>query len=211
MLRTFMLLALACSVALPLRASEDVPKLPRRGDPSAGEQKIATCAACHGRDGIALQPSYANLAGQHYTYLLKQMRAFRDGRRQAALMAGQLDNRSEQDLKDIAAYYASLEAPVGQAADERLELGARIYRAGIPAEGVPACSACHSPRGEGNGPAAFPRLSGQRQAYTAAQLEAYRAGERTTDEELGGMMRNIAEGMDDEEIAAVSNYVRGLH
>lgn len=212
MLRNVLLLLVASAApTLSPAAEEQVPEIPARGDPAAGEEKITTCAACHGRDGIAMQPSYANLAGQNYGYLLEQMRAFKSGARQANLMMGQLDNLSEQDLKDVAAYYASQPAPVSVAPEENLELGERIYRAGLPEEGVPACAACHLPRGNGNGPAAFPALAGQTADYVVAQLEAYRAGERTTDEGLGGMMRDIADRLDDEEIAAVANYVRGLH
>jgi len=211
MLRTLVFLLALGAPALFAASREEVPELPERGDPAAGEGKINTCAACHGRDGVALQPSYANLAGQNYNYLLEQMRAFKSGARQANLMLGQLDNLSEQDLRDIAAYYSSKPAPVAAAPDENLELGERIYRAGLPQEGVPACAACHLPRGNGNDPAAFPALAGQPTAYVVAQLEAYRAGERTTDEEFGGMMRDIADRLDDEEMNAVANYVRGLH
>ena len=210
MLRNALLLLAVLAPGLAA-ASEAMPELPERGDPAAGEQKIATCAACHGRDGLATQPSYPNLAGQNYAYLLGQMRAFKSGERQAALMTGQLENRSEQDLKDMAAYYAEKQAPVAAAPDENLDLGRRIYRAGLPQEGVPACIACHSPRGNGNGPAAFPALSGQPTEYVVGQLKAYRDGERTTDANMGGMMRDIADRLDDEEIEAVANYVRGLH
>ena len=184
------------------------------GNPEAGKAQAAVCAACHGQDGATgIDPTYPNLAGQNERYLLSQMEMFRSEARYAPLMAGQLTNKSDQDLADLAAYYASLPAKVGQAPgdDESLALAERIYRGGIAEKDVAACSACHSPRGAGNVPAGYPRLSGQASAYVANQLTAYREGERTTDEAYGGMMRGVARGLTDGEIAALASYLQGLN
>ena len=136
-----------------------------------------------------------------------------DDSRNIPLMAGQLNGKSEQDLADLAAYYASLPGKVSQASgdDEAIARAASIYRAGIARKGVAACSACHSPAGKGNAQAGFPSLSGQPAAYTIAQLKAYREGARDSDEAYGGMMRGVAEGLTDTEIALLADYIQGLN
>ena len=117
------------------------------GDPAAGEAQVAACAACHGQDGATgLDPTYPNLAGQNEKYLTHQLMEIRDGGRNIALMAGQLNGKSDQDLADMAAYYASLPAKISQAQgdDETLAKAQNIYRGGI-AEKVwrPAPPATH--------------------------------------------------------------------
>ncbi len=128
-------------------------------------------------------------------------------------MAGQLDAKSDQDLWDMAAYYASLPAKMSQTSgdDDAIASAQQIYRAGIARKGVAACAACHNPNGAGNAQAGFPRLSGQPAAYTEAQLKAYRERTRMTDETYGGMMRGVAEGLTDTEIALLADYLQGLH
>lgn len=184
------------------------------GDPEAGQAQAAPCGACHGQDGATgIDPTYPNLAGQNEKYLLRHLQMIQDGRRNIPLMAGQLNGKSEADLADLAAYYASLPAKVGQAAgdDDAIARAAKIYRGGIARKGVAACGACHNPTGVGNDLAGFPRLGGQPAPYTVAQLTAYRERIRATDEDYGGMMRDIAEGMTDTEIALIADYIQGLH
>ena len=124
-------------------------------------------------------------------------------------MAGQLDNMTEQDLADIAAYYASQERNYGAAKAELVELGESIYRAGIPRKNIASCAACHSPSGMGNGPAKFPALAGQWPEYTVMQLKAFQSGERSNDGD-SLMMRTIAQDMNDKEMQAVASYLYGL-
>jgi cytochrome c553 len=133
--------------------------------------------------------------------------------RNIPLMAGQLNGKSEQDLADIAAYYASLPAKVGQAQgdDESIALAERIYKGGIIEKGVAACVACHGPSGKGNAPAGFPAIGGQPPGYSIKQLTDYREGRRATDEVHGGMMRGVAGRLTDTEIAALADYLQGLH
>ncbi len=184
------------------------------GDPEAGATQALVCAACHGQDGASgVDPSYPNLAGQNEKYLYDQLVMIQNDDRKILLMAGQLIGKSDQDLQDLAAYYASLPAKTGQAEgdDESVELAERIYRGGIAKKGVAACSACHAPNGEGNASAGFPAIGGQTVAYTIAQLTAYREGRRQTDESYGGMMRGVAGGLTDGEIAALADYLQGLH
>ncbi len=183
------------------------------GDPAAGKILSLICAACHGMDGAtSLLPTYPHLAGQSEKYLLQQLQSIQSNERQILEMTGQLFGKSPQDLENIAAYYASLPGKV-LAADgdaEALAKAQAIYRGGVLERGIPACAACHSPAGEGNAPAGFPRLSGQPAPYTVAQLKAFRAGQRTTDEGYGGMMRDTARSLTDGEIDALALYLQGL-
>lgn len=177
----------------------------------AGRTLSAPCTACHGTDGNTLTPEYSNLAGQGEKYLYQQLKHIQSGKREIVLMAGQLTSMDDQDLRNLAAYYASLPGIIGQSKEEGLELGESIYRGGIPDKKVAACTACHAPNGNGNMLAGFPRLSGQPVEYTIAQLKAYREEERTTDEVFNNMMRDIAAKLTDTEIEAVANYMTGLY
>ena len=184
------------------------------GNAEAGKAQALVCGACHGQDGATgIDPSYPNLAGQNERYLASQLAMIQDGRRNIPLMAGQLNGKSEQDLADLAEYYASVPGKIGQAQgdDAQIAKAASIFRGGIARKGVAACAACHSPSGKGNSPAGFPRIGGQPGAYTVAQLTAYREGKRATDEAYGGMMRSVAEGLTDGEIATLADYIQGLH
>jgi cytochrome c553 len=184
------------------------------GDAAAGKDKSVTCSACHGADGNSVAPTFPKLAGQGEKYLLKQMQDIRDGARPVPTMVGQVDNMSDEDLADIAAFYASQAKSGSQAKADLVTLGAQVFRGGVAERNVPACSACHSPNGNGNAPAGFPSLAGQHADYTAAQLKAYRLGYedesgRTNDGDTK-IMRTIAFGLSDAEIEAVSSYIAGL-
>jgi cytochrome c553 len=183
-------------------------------DPAAG-QKIAAgvCAACHGADGNSPTAVNPNLAGQIPEYLYKQLVNFKaaDGKepeRKNAIMQGMVASLSAQDKRNLAAYFATQTPAPGSARNkETIELGQRIYRAGIAERGIPACASCHGATGGGM-PAQYPRLAGQHADYTAAQMKAWRTGERAND--ANRMMRTIAARMNDAEIAAVSDYIAGL-
>lgn len=185
------------------------------GNASAGKSKSAPCAACHGKDGNSPAPSFPKLAGQGERYLIKQIKDIKSGARPVPMMAGQTDNLSDQDIADIAAYYASKTSTTGQADPALVEKGEAIYRGGIAERGIPACSACHSPTGAGMAAAGFPSLAGQYAEYTAAQLKAFRAakdGREGRDNDGEAMvMRTIAFKMSDSEIEAVSSFIQGLH
>ena len=184
------------------------------GDAAAGKDKSATCAACHGADGNSAAPTFPKLAGQGAKYLFKQMKDIRDGARPVPTMVGQVDNMSDQDLADIAAFYASQAGSGAQADPELLALGEKVYRSGILERNVAACTACHSPNGKGNAPAGFPALAGQHPQYIADQLRAYRKGYedetgRTNDGDIM-IMRTTAFVLSDLEIEAVASYAAGL-
>lgn len=78
------------------------------GDVAAGKAKSSTCVACHGANGISNNPMYPNLAGQKEQYIVKQMKAFRDGQRQDPVMTAMAKPLSDEDIANLAAYYASL-------------------------------------------------------------------------------------------------------
>ncbi len=186
---------------------------PVTGDAQAGKNMTAVCGACHGADGNGMSP-FPKLAGQGEKYLIKQLQDIRDGARNVPTMAGQLNGKSDQDLADIAAYYAGQARSFGQTKAALKELGEKIYRAGVAERGIAACSSCHSPRGLGNAPAGYPALAGQHAQYTADQLRAYRKGYedengRTNDGDAK-IMRTVAFGLSDKEIEAVASYVAGL-
>ncbi|HBR98326.1 MAG TPA: cytochrome c4 [Gammaproteobacteria bacterium] len=179
------------------------------GDPAAGKTKSATCAACHGADGNAMIPDYPNLAGQGEAYLVKQLMEFKSGERNNPIMAPMAAPLSEEDMEDLAAYYASLAPKAGVASEENLNLGQDIFRGGITAAKIPACTGCHGPNGVGNPAALYPALSGQNAAYIASALKEFRSGARANDP--NSMMRSLALRLTDAEIDAVSNYIQGLH
>ena len=170
------------------------------------------CTACHGEDGNTNIPEYGNIAGQNARYLYQQLVLIKSKSREITLMANTLEDLDDDGLRSLAMYYSSLDGRIGQALPEKdLELGRLIYRGGILEKEVAACTACHGPSGNGNLLAGFPRVSGQPVEYLENQLKAYREGERTSDEEYGGMMRDIAEKLTDSEISAVANYMTGLY
>ena len=178
------------------------------GNAEAGKTKSATCAACHGADGNSVNPEWPKLAGQHPSYLLKQLMNFKNDERVNPSMSPMAKPLSDQDMADLAAYYASQVIKVGEADQSKVTLGEQIYKGGNNATGVAACAACHGPTGAGNPAANFPAINGQHAAYTKLQLNAFRKGERAND--AGKMMRNIAAGMTDAEIEAVAEYIAGL-
>ena len=180
------------------------------GNAVRGKELTGTCVACHGNDGNSAAGSFPSIAGQNYKYTLKQLREIQSGDRPAMLMVGILDGMTEQDLMDLAAYYADQTAQGGAAKPELAELGESIYLAGIPRKGVAACTGCHAPDGQGNNSAGFPALAGQWPEYVETQLKAYRSGDRANDG-TGQMMRLIARDLSDDEIAAVASYLYGLN
>ncbi|SFJ79527.1 c-type cytochrome [Methylophaga sulfidovorans] len=178
------------------------------GDINAGKKKAAVCAACHGTDGNSLSDAFPKLAGQNAGYLEKQLANFKSGERKNALMAPMVANLSEQDMADLAAYFASKKMAPGAVSEDLVAAGEKIFRAGNKETGLPACMACHGPNGNGMPAAKWPKISSQYSTYVEAQLHAFAKGERSNDP--NGMMRDVASKMSDAEIKAVSAYVFGL-
>ncbi|WP_017925601.1 MULTISPECIES: cytochrome c [unclassified Thioalkalivibrio] len=194
--------ALSVSLLLPLSAAQ-------AGDPQRGQEISQSCAACHQADGNSTNPEWPKLAGQHPKYTVKQLRDFQEGEtRSDSLMAGEVADLDEQDMRDLAAYFAEQSITTETADEDVVERGERIYRGGIPSQNVAACIACHGPNGQGNPEAMFPKVAGQHATYSANQLRKFRDGERAND--AGRMMRNVVQRMSDEDIEAVSQYMAGL-
>ena len=185
-----------------------------QGDVEAGKAKSATCAACHGPDGNSPIDMYPKLAGQHASYLAKQLVNYKaaatggEGRANA-IMGGMAMGLSEEDAADLAAYFASQTITPIAVPEDDIKLGAALYQGGDIKRGVTACIACHGPRGEGLESAKFPSLTGQHPKYIADQLYLFRSGERNNDP--NGMMRSIAAKLTDQDIEILSQYVVGLH
>lgn len=179
-----------------------------KGDAAAGKTKALVCGACHGADGNSVNPAWPKLAGQHASYIAKQLANFKDKEREDAVMYPQAMNLTEQDMLDLGAYFASQKVSEGKAADTAIELGEQVYRGGNSATGVSACIGCHGPSGLGNPAAKFPLVKGQHADYIQTQLLSFRTSTRAND--AGKMMRNLAVRMTDAEISAVSQYISGL-
>lgn len=197
------------NLLISLIVSAGLVTIAHAGDAEAGKAKSATCAACHGADGNSMAPTFPKIAGQGERYLIKQIKDIRGGNRQVPSMAPFVAGLSDEDIADLAAYFGSQTPTSGGAKEELVELGESIYRGGIASKNVPACIACHGPKGAGVDLAGFPRLAGQHDVYTATQLKAFSNNLRTNDGD-SRMMRDIAYRLHEKEIEAVASYIQGL-
>ncbi len=200
-------------VALSLLATPVAFAQTAKADLAKGQQIASqVCAACHGADGNSTGPANPKLASQHPEYLFKQLQNFRvqapakEATRANPIMAGFAAQLSEEDMRNVAAYFAAQPLKPAAASDKDVvELGQRIYRGGIAAKKVAACAGCHSPNAAGI-PAQYPRLGGQYAEYTASQLVAFRQGVRKNSEQ----MTAIAARLSDAEIKALAEYIAGV-
>lgn len=212
------------AVAAPAPAAVVADTGPAKaGDPKAGQTKAGACAACHSLDGNSALAIYPKLAGQHEQYIWRQLKLFKSGERDNAIMLGMSAALTEQDMRDIGAYYGSQKVLAGVADESTIatgpnagrkfyQVGEKIYRAGKPAEGVPACAACHGPAGAGMPGPTYPALGGQHAEYTAARLTAFRDGMVWgKDKNANVIMSQAAKNLTDEEIQGLSTYLQGLH
>lgn len=176
------------------------------GDVKAGQGKSAMCASCHGVDGNSAIAMYPKLAGQSANYIAKQLANFKSGERVNSIMAGMVAALSEEDMNDLAAYYAVQTPTAGQA--EGSDIGHKLYFGGDANKGITACVACHGVKGKGMAQAGFPALAGQHAAYLKTQLASFREGHRGNDRNK--MMRNIAIKLSDSEIDELVSYMSSL-
>jgi cytochrome c553 len=189
-------LGLAAAAALPC-AAQDVQTL------------VATvCVACHAEDGNSVIPLFPKIAGLQESYLIKQLRDFKSGRRRSDVMAPVIAAIKVEDIAALAAYYSRQALRPGEAGDKTLaDLGKLIFFDGNEDSGVPACVGCHQPRGTGH--QIYPRIGGQQAPYVKQQLKNFASGERAND--ANRFMRTVAKRLSDEEIDAVSAYLAGLN
>ncbi len=187
------------------------------GDPVAGQAKAATCIACHGMDGNSPIDLYPKIAGQHQDYLIKQITEFKlagqtggaQGRHDPVMSGMAMMLASEQDIADVAAYYAGQTlAPGAAASEEAVSRGEALYLGGDPARQITACAACHGADGKGMSLAGYPAIASQHGAYLKGQLEKFRQGQRHND--LNGMMGDVAKKLSDDDIAILAEYIQGM-
>lgn len=207
------------SISLALASATSI--LHAESNINAGKQKATSCASCHGEDGNSMVATFPKLAQQHSSYLSKQLQAFKDGSRTDPMMSAIALTLSDDDIKDVSAYYATqkisenalpdpasdddAEKPVNEKQDPvqaMIAKGADLYRNGNLQSEVSACIACHGPFGEGNKPASFPALKSQHADYLIKALTDFKSGARSNNPE--NIMHMITKKMTDEEIKAVS-------
>jgi cytochrome c553 len=202
------------SILALLLAAAAMPTLAAQAGEAAAKPDLAkgqalstqVCGACHTADGSRGLPANPIIAGQHPEYLSKQLAEFKNGKRDNAVMKAFASTLSEDDMRNVSAFYANAQSKPGFAKSKDLvKLGERIYRGGIAERGIAACAGCHSPNGAGI-PSQFPRLAGQHADYTEAQLLAFREGGRRNSVQMSG----VAANMSNREIKAVADYIAGL-
>ncbi len=193
--------------AFAISANAEEAKPAAKPDLARGQAKSTeVCAACHTNDGSRGSPANPILQGQHPEYIVKELTDFKEGKRVNPVMQGFAATLTPEDIKNVAAFYASKQAKPGFAKNKDLvRLGEKIYRGGLADRSVPACAGCHNPTGAGN-PSQFPRLAGQHADYTEAQLIALRNGTRKN----SPVMADVVLKMNDREIKAVADYIAGL-
>lgn len=187
------------------------------GSAQAGKDKSATCAACHGAEGIAVVPLYPNLAGQPAAYLYWQLVAYRKAARPDSVMTPMVATLEDGDMRDLAAYYASLRADVAPAASpapadaDVVARGETLFQQGDASRGVPPCQGCHGSDARGVGAAypAWPHLRGQQAMYLTQKLQKYHDGQ-DIDSTQDRIMQGVARSLDANDIAALSAYLAGL-
>jgi cytochrome c553 len=211
--KSLFVVVMAVSAASAAHAADQ--KAPPKADPAKGEalyttgdtaRNIPACVSCHGAAGVSTIVQNPKLAGQHEAYLFKQLSDFKTPQRNNPIMSPLAKALTEEEMRNIAAYLDKQPAKPGAARNkDSLELGKKIYRAGIAVKQVPACASCHGATGAGI-PAQFARIGGQHQDYTLAQLTAFGNGTRTNSPQ----MVTIAKRLSEDEMKAVADYVAGL-
>ena len=201
-----LLVATACSLPASMALAAEAPATPKVDLAKGQATATAVCVACHSFDGTRGSPANPILQGQHSEYTAKQLAEFKSGARKSAIMQGMAATLSEDDMRNVAAFYASKQAKPGFAKNkDSAALGEKVWRGGIADRSIPACAGCHSPSGAGI-PSQYPRLAGQHGDYTEAQLLGFRSAARHNNT----VMTGVAAKMNDREIKAVADYIAGL-
>ena len=168
-------------------------------------RSLPACVSCHGAAGNSTISANPKLAGQHAGYIVKQLNDFMGPVRNQPVMTTYAKMLTEDEKRNIAEYLSTQVQKPGAAKNkDTLDLGKKIYRGGIAERGVPACASCHGAAGAGI-PVQFPRIGGQHQDYTVAQLAVFKSDARKNVQ-----MSAIAKRMSDEEMKAVADYIAGL-
>ena len=200
------LFAAACSLAAASAFAAEGPAAPKVDLAKGQATATAVCVACHSFDGSRGSPANPILQGQHSEYIVKQLGEFKSGARNNPIMKGMAMTLSDDDMRNVAAFYAGKQAKPGFAKNkDSAALGEKVYRGGVADRSIPACAGCHSPNGAGI-PSQYPRLAGQHGDYTEAQLVGFRSAARLN----STVMTGVAAKLNDREIKAVADYIAGL-
>ena len=177
------------------------------GDPVAGAEKSQLCQGCHGEEGISIEGLIPKLAGQYGKYISKELRNYQAGTRSHQIMNAMAATISDDDLADIAAYFAS--RPKMKGAGSNNELGKKLFLHGDISRTMVACINCHGVNGKGLTPntSMFPVIGGQQKDYIRLQLVNFRKGDRTNSP--NGIMIRITQKLTDAELEALADYVSG--
>jgi cytochrome c553 len=188
---------------------------PAKPDPAKGStlyangdtaRNIPACVTCHGAGGNSTMAANPKLAGQDQRYLYKQLVDFTMPGRVHPIMTPYSKALSDADKRDLSAFLATQPEQPGAAKNkDTVELGRKIWRGGIADKGVAACASCHGATGAGI-PIQYPRLAGQQQEYTLAQLVAFRDNKRSN----SVPMTTLAKRLSDDEMKAVADYIAGV-
>lgn len=214
---------LILAVALPILAGCASSRMldlravaPVQGDVQAGAQKIELCSACHGKNGSSPVPAFANIGGQKIDYLYWELVEYQRGANPDSPMTAILRslNVSDQDLRDLSAYYAA-QAPAPSSGDPAaFAQGQTLYRQGDPARGIVPCQGCHGAAADGrvDGDAsrylAYPALRGQHEQYLARRLTEFRDKTETLMSSNDHIMHGVAHNLDDEAIRQLAGWLQ---
>jgi cytochrome c553 len=164
----------------------------------AVEAKVQTCGACHGQNGVPLDPKTMPIIwGQQESYLVKQLHDFRAGDRDSPIMSAMAKGIAQEDLRKVAAYFAAKPWPPEPAA-------AAPAPAAPPEEKIAVCKACHQPKFEGGPPA--PRLAGLSYEYLLAQMNNFADGKRTNNLDMPKLMQALTPADRDQ----IAHYLSAL-
>jgi cytochrome c553 len=204
-----------CAFASAPASAADVVK----GSAEAGATKAAVCTACHGVNGNSTNPEWPVLAGQNAVYLREQLAMFKAKKRNNPVMQPIVDPLNEQDFADLAEFFSTQTPTGGEADPSYWKAGQALYRSGDAARGIPACTACHGPAGQGNPASGYPALRAQHSVYTVKQLQDYLTKNRYRDPNDANtvystrnsvMMTTIASRLTPEDIRNLASYLQGL-
>ena len=172
----------------------------------------AACQTCHGADGSGNGAAgYPRLAGMNADYMVKQLKDLSGDSRQNAIMKPMASALTAEERQAVADYYADMEppkkAPNADGDADKIAAGEKIAQDGLWRKGVPACTSCHGPGGQGVG-ASFPGLAGQHANYITNQINDWQADKRSNDPNQ--LMDVVAERLTEEEAAAAAAYFASL-
>jgi cytochrome c553 len=184
------------------------PSQPRTGNPVAGKAKSLLCQGCHGEVGNSLSTSVPKLAGQNAAYISKQVRNFQAGTRKHAIMNDLAATVNDDELTDIAAYFASQTKMKGDGSADS-PIGKNLFIIGETSRKIVACINCHGVNGKGlePNPSMIPVIGGQNKDYLRRQLINFRKGDRSNSPD--GVMNEITKSLTDTELESLAEYISG--